>query len=206
MAGDGRRDEWRQETSGFRGGRNQDQTTSDGAALRKWMRMHECIHIYACVYVCACVCCDRPVSSTPPLTAHPLLHTPQLLPHTWPHPTQPCGAFCKKTRMRRGTVFHPCGGQSMWICQGSLGPSSLGSSAQQAPTTPPEDGGLWNEPPDSRLQRHAFVWGLWGSGGIDDWLHLCVREHATLEMLNYSYTVTRTTETCHVASALTTTT
>lgn len=44
--------------------------------------------------------------------------------------------------MKKGTVFHPCGGQSLWIRQASLGPSPLGSRAQQAPTTPPEDGGL----------------------------------------------------------------
>lgn len=39
--------------------------------------------------------------------------------------------------MRRGTVFHPRGGQSMWIRQPSLGPSPLVSGAQQAPSSPP---------------------------------------------------------------------
>lgn len=40
--------------------------------------------------------------------------------------------------MRRRTVFHPCGGQSLWIRQPSLGPSPPGSGAQQAPSSPPK--------------------------------------------------------------------
>lgn len=89
--------------------------------------------------------------------------------------------------MRMGTVFHPCGGQSLWIHQPSLRSSTLGSGAQQAPSIPlqpPKRQRPLNWPPDSRLQRRAFVWHLWG--GIDDWLHLCVCEHANLEALHYS--------------------
>lgn len=118
-----------------RGGRmNQDKTKSDGAALRKRMRVHGCIHTHACVCVCACMCCDMPISSTPP--PYP--------PATAPHLTPPCPALqgLSQKGMRRGTVFHPCGGQSLWIRQPSLGPSPMGSGAQQAPSSPPEDGGL----------------------------------------------------------------
>lgn len=67
-----------------RGGRiNQDKTRSDGSALRKRMRMHECIHTLACVCVCARVCCDMSISSTPP--PYP--------PANAPHLTPPCPAL-----------------------------------------------------------------------------------------------------------------
>lgn len=68
----------------------------------------------------------------------PFLHAPQLLPYTWPHPAHLCRASRKKKGMRReGTVFRPCGGQSLQISQANLGPSPPGACAQQALLSPP---------------------------------------------------------------------
>lgn len=126
---------------GVRGGQNQDETGTDGAALRKLMHMDVCMHTHASVCVCAHVCCDMPISSTPPSTTYPSSIPPSYCPT--PDPTLPIPAGpVAKTGMRRGTVFHPCGGQSLWIRQPNLGPSPLGSRAQQALFNPPEDGGL----------------------------------------------------------------
>lgn len=148
------------------------------------MRMHECIHIHASACVCAHVCCDMPISSTPSWTIYPSSIPPSYCPIPDPTLLNSAGPAAK-TGMRGGTVFQPCGGQSLWIHQSNLGPSPLGSCAQQAPFSPPEDGGLWNESPDSRPWRHAFV--LLQQGGIDDWLHLCVCERATPETLSCSW-------------------
>lgn len=137
--------------------------------------------LYTCTFVVTCL--------YPPRLIHTLTPPPyaprQLLPHTWPHPAHPHRARRKKTVPRRGTIFPPCGGQSLWICQSNSGPSSLGSRAQQAHSAPPVDGGLWNELPDSRLWRCAFVRQL--QGGIDDWLHLCFRNRATPETLDLQW-------------------
>lgn len=123
------------------GGQNQDKISADGAALRKLMRMHDCIHTRASVCVCARVCCDMPISSTPNSTTYPSSMPPSYCPT--PDPTLLISAGpAAKTGMRGGTVFHPCGGQSLWIRQPNLGPSPLGSCAQQAFFSPPEDGGL----------------------------------------------------------------
>ena len=88
--------------------------------------MHVSVHVHVCVVTCL---------SPPHL--HPSSIPPELLPHTWPHPAHPCRACRKKKGMRRGTVFHHCGGQSLRIRQPGLGPSPLGSGAQQAPLQPP---------------------------------------------------------------------
>lgn len=143
--------------------------------------MHEC--------VCAHVCCDMPRSATPNSHIHlPLLHVPPPVNYCpTPDPTLPIPAgpvakkkTKKKNSPKQGNHFAPLwGGYSLWICQPNLGPSSLGSCAQQAPSAPPVHGGLWNEPPDSRLWRCAFVQQL--QGGIDDWLHLCVCETLDLQ-------------------------
>lgn len=165
------------------------------------MNAHAWVYTYPCMCLrmCMCVLWHAYLLHTS-FDCLPLLHNPKQLPHTWPHPAQPCRA-CRKKGVRRGTVFHPCGGQSLWIRQPSLGPSPLGSSAQQAPTSPPEDGGLWNEPPDSRLQRHAFVRGLQGGWGhwwltpsLCSWT--CHARDAELQLK----TDTRTTENSHVVS------
>lgn len=126
------------------GGQNQDKKTStDGAALHKLMHMHKCVHTYASVCACAHVCLDMPIFSTPNSSNRPpLLQNPQA---TAPHLTPPClslQGLSQKTAMRRGTVFHPCGGQSLWIHQPNLGPSPVGSHAQQVLFNSPEDGGL----------------------------------------------------------------
>lgn len=128
------------------------------------------MYVFMRVHVCV-VTCLHPLWPPAP---------PPYPPAAAPHLTPPCPALqaLSQNRMRRGTVFHHCGGQSLRISQPSLGPSPLGSGAQQAPCSPPVDGGLWNEPPDSRLWRHVFVQWLWRGWGINDWLHLCVCDHA----------------------------
>lgn len=129
------------------------------------------------------VCCDMPISSAP--NSHTYPSSICAPPATAPHLTPPCPSPqgpSQKTVPRRGTIFHPCGGQSLWICQPNSEPSSLGSCAQQAHSAPWVDGGLWNEPPDSRLRWRAFVRQL--QGGIDVWLHLCFRNRATPETLD----------------------
>lgn len=115
------------------------------------------IHVFGYVHSCVVTCLSPPHLLQP--------HAPPPYPQGYcptpdpalPGPSGPV-AKKKKKKMWRGTVFCPHGGQSVWICQPSLGPSPLGCGAQQAPSSPQEDGGLWNEPSDSRLQRRAFVW------------------------------------------------
>lgn len=127
-----------------------------------------------------------------------LLHTPELLPHTWPRPAQPRRA-CRKKGMRRGTVFHPCGGQSLWIRQPSLGPSPLGSGAQQAPSSPPRGRRPLKWAP--RLQTPE-TWLCPVAAGGHWWLtpSLCLWTcHARDAELQLK-TLTRTTENSHVVS------
>lgn len=52
---------------------------------------------------------------------------------------------------RRGAISPPaCGGQSLWICQPNSGPSSLGSGAQQAHSTPqPQWMGVFEKSPQT---------------------------------------------------------
>lgn len=96
--------------SGFGGGGppNQDKTSTDRAALRKWMRMHKCIQTHECVWICAQLCCDMPISSTPPSTTCPSSVPPRLLPYTWPSPARPFGA-CRKKKKKdvKGNRFLP---------------------------------------------------------------------------------------------------
>lgn len=91
------------------------------------------MHVFTYVHVIAVTCPSPPHLLRPPTP-------PPYPPATAPHLTPPCPALqgLSQKGMRRGTVFHPGGGQSLWISQPSLGPSPLGSGAQQAPSSPPQ--------------------------------------------------------------------
>lgn len=91
-----------------------------------------CIHTCMCLYVCMSVLWHACLSPNPSLTLVPRDNRPT------PDPALHCLALQSQLqkRMRMGTVFHPCGGQSVWIHQPSLGSSTLGSGAQQAPSSP----------------------------------------------------------------------
>lgn len=137
-----------------RGGRMNQRKTEGVSGLWGEIKIKPVLTEQPCVSECACMSvsigmhvlvCPRICVVTCLSPAHllPLLHTLQA---TAPHLTWPCpalqGQSQKKRKKRRGTVFYPCGGQSLWIRQPSLGPSPVGSGAQQAPSSPQEDGGL----------------------------------------------------------------
>lgn len=113
-----------------RRGLNQDKTSTDGAALCKLMRMHECVHSHACVCTRARVCCDMPISSTPP----PLLHTPRA---TAPHLTPPCPSLqglSQKEGDEKGNRFPPLRGA---ITADPSARLRALSSGQRCPAGPP---------------------------------------------------------------------
>lgn len=149
---------------------------------------------HACFCVCARVLWHAYLLHTS-FDHWPLL---QLLPHTWPHPAQPCRAGRKKG-MRRGTVFHPRGGQSLWIGQPSLGPSPPGSGAQQAPLQPPRGRRPLKWAP--RLQTPETCHCLAAAGG-HWWLTppLCLWTCHAREAKLQLKTLARTTENSHVVS------
>lgn len=130
---------------GVGGHKTRDKTHSDRAAFAKTAQAS----------TCWCVLWHAYTSFLPPTT-------PRQLAHTWPHPalTGPTEPVAKEDE--KGDCFLPHGGQSLWIHQPSLKPSPLGSGAQQAPFSPQEDGGLWNNPPAPDSRDMLFVWQRWG--------------------------------------------
>lgn len=120
---------------GNKGGPNQDKTSTDRSALRKLMRMHECIHTHACFCVCARVCCDMPISSTPPSTADPSSIPPSYCPTPDPTLPGPAGTVAKK-KDEKGNRFPPLWGAV------TVDPSAqlrALSSGQRCPAGPPTD-------------------------------------------------------------------
>lgn len=118
-----------------------------------WVYAYTCM----CLYVCMSVLWHACLSPNLSLTRVPQGNWPT------PDPVLHCLALQSllQKRMRMGAVFHPCGGQSVRIHQPSLGSSTLGSDAQQAPSSPQDKRPLnWSQTPEMCLCL-ASVRGYW---------------------------------------------
>lgn len=122
-------------TEGVSGGQNQDKTSTDRAALRKLMRMHECVHTHACVCVRARVCCDMPISSTPPSTTYPSSIPPSYCPTPDPTLPSPAGPVAKKDE--KGNRFPPLWGAVTVDPSAQLRALSSGQWCPAGPLQPP---------------------------------------------------------------------
>lgn len=138
----------------------------DGAADGgKWMHQGVCpTHVFTCIHVC--------VLLHTYLFRNSFNHLPLL--HTAPHLTLPCPApqGLSQKSMRGVTVFHPCGGQSLWIRQPSLGSFPLGSSAQQALSCHPPPPAFEMSPQTQDSGHVPLFDGRWGPWWLT--LSLCL--------------------------------
>lgn len=98
---------------------------------------HGWVYAYPCKCLCMCTCVLWHAYLLHTSFDHlPLLHTPQLLPHTWPHPAHPCRA-CRKNRDEKGNRFPPLWGAVTVNSSAQLRAFSSGQSCPAGPLQPP---------------------------------------------------------------------